>query len=162
MRPCAAACCDAASAVALPHNACSRAAQVGLPGMELAIFPEYSTHGIMYDKEARAGQRTGAQAHTAGIRRSRPFLAQEMMATAVAVPGPLTDIFSACCVKLGIWAVVSITGERHEEHPAKPPYNTLLLINAAGEIVQRYRKIMPWTPIEGWCVPVWRDSRCMQ
>ena len=98
----------------------------GLPGMDLVIFPEYSTHGIMYDsKEMYETAVVDPRRGDRDLRRGLPQAPR-----------------SGACSRSPASATRSTRN--------KAPYNTLILMNDKGEIVQKYRKIMPWVPIEGW------------
>lgn len=94
----------------------------GYPGLDLVIFPEYSLQGTSSNID-------------------------EMERKALTIPGPETDLLSDTCKSNSVWGVFSIAGE---VNPKGLPYNTMILIDDKGNIVQKYRKIMPWTPKELW------------
>ncbi|WEG14718.1 aliphatic amidase [Pullulanibacillus sp. KACC 23026] len=94
--------------------------KLGYPGLDLIVFPEYSTQGF------------------------HPSKWPELCTT---VPGPETDIFSEACRKNKVWGVFSITGEHN---PLGNPFNSFLLIDDQGEIKMNYHKINPWVPKEPW------------
>ncbi|WP_342791075.1 nitrilase-related carbon-nitrogen hydrolase [Metallosphaera sp.] len=47
------------------------------------------------------------------------------------------------------WIVTVLTGETNEDSK-KNPHDTAILISPDGKIVLKYRKIIPWVPIESW------------
>lgn len=93
----------------------------GYPGLDLIIFPEYSTQGF------------------------HPTKWDEFTTT---LDGPEVEIFAQACVRNGVWGIFSITGERHPE--GKNPFNTLVMINPQGQLALTYRKMFPWVPKEPW------------
>ena len=99
------------------------ATKAGYPGLELIVFPEYSTQGLNTAK----------------------WLTEEFLCD---IPGPETDAFGKACKEAGVYGVFSIM-ERNPD-PNKNPYNTAIIIDPNGEICLKYRKLFPWNPIEPW------------
>lgn len=54
-----------------------KGATIGLPGMDIIVYPEHSTMGIMYDRN-------------------------ELFETACAIPGPVTDLFCDTSREVGV------------------------------------------------------------
>lgn len=94
--------------------------KLGYPGLDLVIFPEYSTQGF------------------------HPAKWRDLCTT---IPGPETDIFAEACKRNKVWGVFSITGEIN---PNGNPFNCFVLIDDQGEIKLNYHKINPWVPKEPW------------
>ncbi|WP_310620376.1 nitrilase-related carbon-nitrogen hydrolase [Flexibacterium corallicola] len=94
------------------------------PGVDLIVFPEYSTHGFGFD----------------------PYASHLKLATTI--PGPETDRYSKIAQEKDVWLCVSIVEKAHD--PALQPYNSMVIINSGGEVVLTYRKMFPWCPKEPW------------
>lgn len=96
--------------------------KAGYPGVELIVFPEYSTQGLNTSK----------------------WTTDEFLCS---VPGPETDIYAKACMDAGVYGVFSLM-EKDPEGGA--PFNTAIIIDPNGEIILKYRKLNPWVPVEPW------------
>lgn len=83
------------------------------------------------------------EASTSGVKLTRTTMLEYEMS----IPGPETEILSKACKDNGVWGVFSMDPEANGERNS---YNTAIMINDQGEIVQTYRKIMPWVPMEAY------------
>lgn len=63
-----------------------------------------------------------------------------------ALDGPEVAALAEACARHRIWGCFSIM----EHNPGGYPYNTGLIIDAAGQVQLTYRKMHPWVPVEPW------------
>ena len=91
------------------------------PQVDLVLFPEYCIHGLSMSTDPR------------------------IMCT---MDGPEVAAFRRVCTVERVWGVFSIM----EKNPtmANTPFNVGITINDAGEVVNYYRKMHPWVPVEPW------------
>lgn len=68
----------------------------------------------------------------------------QVEASAVQIPGPLTDALANLARETGMWIC---PGSVYEKSEGKI-YNTAVVISPDGTIVARYRKCFPWQPYE--------------
>jgi formamidase len=92
------------------------------PGVDLIVFPEYSTTGFA------------------------SYSYHYLFSTTV--PGPETEKLSQIASEASVWLVVSIV-EKHA-NPDLMPYNAMLVIDPSGRMALKYRKMNPWNPKEPW------------
>lgn len=69
--------------------------------------------------------------------------------TAQSMPGPAEEAFQKLARKHGIWLIPGSMYERLDG----AIYNTTPVINPEGEVIGRYRKIFPFTPLEEGVAP---------
>jgi formamidase len=92
------------------------------PDVDLLLFPEYCIHGLSMCTNAN------------------------ILCT---TDGPEVQAFKAACKEEGVWGVFSIMEPNALSEDAKP-WNVGITIDSQGEIVDYYRKMHPWVPVEPW------------
>ena len=97
---------------------------LGFPWADMIIFHELAVPGL--------------------VQFSPPENREDYSKSAEAIPGPLTDALCAAARKHRKWV---IPGSMYELE-GDALFNTAVVINPAGEIVTKYRKMFPWLPYE--------------
>jgi nitrilase len=126
------------------EKACALIAEAGARGAKLIVLPE-----------------TFVPAYPTWVwflpLTRRPEISQlyrELVENAVDVPGPDVERLGAAARAAGAWVAIGIN-ERNATRSGTTLYNTLLLFDDTGRLVERHRKLMPtggerlvWTPGE--------------
>lgn len=98
-----------------------RRAKREYPAVDLVLFPEYAIHGLSMATDPR------------------------IMCT---MDGPEVSAFRQVCAKEDIWGVFSLMEKNGDENAM--PWNVGITINSDGQVVDYYRKMHPWVPVEPW------------
>ncbi|KAK5101004.1 hypothetical protein LTS08_004610 [Lithohypha guttulata] len=117
---------DVATPADLKHaveHVCSlvRRTKRAYPATDFVIFPEYCCHGLSM--------------------RTDPTIM-------CSLDGPEVRCFKDVCKEEKIWGCFSIM-EKNDLSPSSP-WNSGITINDNGELVNYYRKMHPWIPVEPW------------
>lgn len=91
------------------------------PATDFILFPEYSIHGLSMVTDP---------------------------SIMCSISGPEVAAFKTACIDNKVWACFSIM--EHNELSPSHPWNVGITINDRGEIVNYYRKLHPWVPVEPW------------
>lgn len=92
------------------------------PSVDLVLFPEYCIHGLSMSMDA------------------------SIMCT---MDGPEVAAFKQVCAEEQVWGIFSIM-EKNTLSSDANPWNVGITINSNGEVVNYYRKLHPWIPVEPW------------
>ncbi len=96
------------------------------PATDLILFPEYCIHGLSMSTDPA------------------------IMCT---LDGAEVAAFRQVCREEQVWGTFSIMEKNEVEVKGSglaKPWNTGITINASGELVNYYRKMHPWVPVEPW------------
>lgn len=97
--------------------------KAGYPGMELIVFPEYSTQGL----------------------NTHIWFTDRITDP---IPGPASEAFCEACAQNETFGVFHILEKNPDAN--QNPFSTAIVCDPNGKIVLKYRKIQPWVPIEPW------------
>jgi len=114
------------------EKACALAAEAGARGARLAVFPE----GFVPAYPLWAWSIPAGDTH--GLRE----LYAELLAQAVAVPGPATERLGEAARASGVALAVGVN-EANVEASGTTLYNTILFIGPDGRLLGKHRKLVP-------------------
>jgi len=132
-------------------KACALIAEAGRNGAQMVVFPEAFIPTYP----------DWVWAIPPGQGRMMGELYAELLAQSVTVPGSATGQLGQAARQAGVYVVIGVN-ERNSEASNSSLYNTLLFIDAQGELMGRHRKLVPtgpermvWAPGDGSTLDVY-------